>query len=50
MEFELPPEYQMIKDTVQRFVKEELLPLEPSVLAREAKKGICKIKTEEKTC
>ncbi len=37
MEFELPPEYQMIKDTVQRFVREELMPLEPGVLAREAK-------------
>ena len=48
MEFDLLPEYQMIKDTVQRFVKEELLPLEPGVLAREAKEGICKIKTEEK--
>ena len=48
MEFELPPEYQMIKDTVQRFVRDELLPLEPGVLAREAKEGICKLTTKEK--
>ena len=48
MEFELPPEYQMIKDTVQRFVREELMPLEPGVLAREAKEGICKLTTKEK--
>ena len=48
MEFELPPEYQMIKDTVQRFVRDELLPLEPDVLAREAKEGICKLTTKEK--
>ena len=48
MELELPPEYQMIKDTVQRFVKEELMPLEPGVLAREAKEGICKLTTKEK--
>ena len=48
MELELPPEYQMIKDTVQRFVREELMPLEPGVLAREAKEGICKLTTKEK--
>ena len=48
MELELPPEYQMIKDTVERFVREELMPLEPGVLAREAKEGICKLTTKEK--
>ena len=39
MDFQLPSEYQMIKDTVSRFVKEELIPLEPTILAREAKEG-----------
>ena len=48
MDFELPSEYQMIKDTVHRFVKEELITLEPAVLAREAKEGVCKLTLEEK--
>ena len=48
MDFELPSEYQMIKDTVHRFVKEELITLEPVILAREAKEGICKLTFEEK--
>ena len=37
MDFELPDEHKMLKDLVQRFVKDELLPLEPKILEREAK-------------
>ena len=36
MEFALSDEHRMLKDLVARFVREELLPLEPAVLAREA--------------
>ncbi len=36
MDFELCEEHRMLKDLVARFVKDELLPLEPAVLAREA--------------
>ncbi|MBI1212711.1 MAG: acyl-CoA dehydrogenase [Alphaproteobacteria bacterium] len=36
MEFELSEEDRMLKDLVRRFVKDELLPLEPAVLEREA--------------
>jgi acyl-CoA dehydrogenase len=36
MDFELPQEHRMLQDLVARFVREELLPLEPAVLAREA--------------
>ena len=36
MEFELAEEHRMLKDLVARFVKDELLPLEPEVLKREA--------------
>ncbi|HEX4742746.1 MAG TPA: acyl-CoA dehydrogenase [Caulobacteraceae bacterium] len=35
MEFELAEEHRMLKDLVARFVKDELLPLEPDVLKRE---------------
>ncbi|MBA3811607.1 MAG: acyl-CoA dehydrogenase [Caulobacteraceae bacterium] len=35
MDFELAEEHAMLKDLVARFVKDELMPLEPSVLARE---------------
>ncbi|MFT3819273.1 MAG: acyl-CoA dehydrogenase family protein [Rubrivivax sp.] len=37
MDFDLPEEHRMLKDLVQRFVKDELLPLEPKILEREAK-------------
>ncbi len=37
MDFDLPQEFQMLKDLVRRFVKEELIPLEPAILDREAK-------------
>jgi acyl-CoA dehydrogenase len=36
MDFELSEEHRMLKDLVHRFVKDELMPLEPEVLAREA--------------
>ena len=39
MEFEIPEEHRMIKDLVARFVREELIPLEPTLLAREAQGG-----------
>jgi len=41
MNFELIEEHRMLKDLVARFVKDELMPLEPAVLAREAQgKGV----------
>ena len=36
MDFALSDEHRMLKDLVARFVREELLPLEPAVLEREA--------------
>jgi acyl-CoA dehydrogenase len=36
MDFELAEEHRMLKDLVARFVKDELMPLEAGVLAREA--------------
>jgi acyl-CoA dehydrogenase len=36
MNFELPEEHRMLKDIVARFVREELLPMEPELLRREA--------------
>jgi len=36
LDFELAEEHRMLKDLVARFVKDELMPLEPAVLAREA--------------
>lgn len=36
MDFELAEEYRMLRDLVQRFVREELLPLEAGVLERDA--------------
>ncbi len=36
MDFALSEEHRMLKDLIARFVREELLPLEPIVLAREA--------------
>lgn len=35
MDFTLPEEYRMLKDLVARFVDDELIPLEPGVIARE---------------
>jgi len=36
MNFELSEEHRMLKDLVERFVRDELMPLEPQVMAREA--------------
>jgi len=36
MHFELAEEHRMLQDLVQKFVKDELMPLEGAVLAREA--------------
>jgi acyl-CoA dehydrogenase len=36
MDFQLSDEHQMIKDLVRRFVDDELMPLEPAILEREA--------------
>ena len=36
MEFELIEEHRMLRDLVQRFVRDELLPLEAGVLERDA--------------
>ena len=36
MRFELNEEHRMLKDLVARFVRDELVPLEPAVLEREA--------------
>lgn len=40
MDFELPPEVTQVRDTVRRFVREELLPLERMVIEREAARGL----------
>jgi acyl-CoA dehydrogenase len=39
MDFELREEHRMLKDLVHRFVEDELMPLEPKVLAHEAAGG-----------
>jgi acyl-CoA dehydrogenase len=49
MNFELDEEHRMLKDLVSRFVKDELMPLEAAVLAREAAgQGVYLTKDEEK--
>ncbi|HEX2824860.1 MAG TPA: acyl-CoA dehydrogenase family protein [Burkholderiales bacterium] len=40
MDFELPEELRMLRDTVARFVREELIPLEATVIKREAERGL----------
>lgn len=47
MDFELTDEQRMLQDLVARFVKEELVPLEPAVLAREAAGGHGGLSDEE---
>lgn len=39
MDFELKEEWRMLKDLVARFVREELIPLEPALLQRETEGG-----------
>jgi len=36
LDFEIPQEHRMIKDLVARFVRDELIPLEPALMKREA--------------
>jgi (R)-benzylsuccinyl-CoA dehydrogenase len=40
MDFTLPEELRMLRATVARFVKEELIPLEATVIRREAERGL----------
>ena len=39
MDFSLPQELRMLLDTVARFVREERIPLEPLVIARDLLKN-----------
>lgn len=47
MHFALEEEHQMLKDLVSRFVREELIPLEPTVMERNAKGGGAYLTPEE---
>lgn len=49
MDFELAEEHRMLKDLVERFVRDELMPLEPAVLARDAAGQGAMITKEERT-
>ena len=49
MEFELSEEHRMLKDLVERFVRDELMPLEPAVLARDAAGQGAALTKEERT-
>jgi (R)-benzylsuccinyl-CoA dehydrogenase len=40
MDFELPDDVAQVRDSVRRFVREELLPLERTVIRREAERGL----------
>jgi (R)-benzylsuccinyl-CoA dehydrogenase len=40
MDFTLPEELRMLRDTVARFTREELVPLEKDVIRREAERGL----------
>ncbi|MGE0559314.1 MAG: acyl-CoA dehydrogenase family protein [Burkholderiales bacterium] len=40
MDFTLPEELRMLRETVARFVREELIPLERDVIKREAERGL----------
>lgn len=48
MEFELPEDHRMIRDLVARFVDEELIPLEPTLLKREAEGNGIALSKEER--
>ena len=48
MNFELSEEHRMIKDLMARFVRDELMPLENAVLAREASGGGYSLTPEER--
>jgi acyl-CoA dehydrogenase len=47
MNFELSEEHRMIKELVRNFVRDELIPLEPVVLAREAEGGPAALTADE---
>lgn len=47
MDFELAEEHRMLKDVVARFVREDLIPLENAVMAREASGGHLGLTPEE---
>ena len=47
MDFELPEEARMLSDLVRKFVDDELMPLEPVVLEREARGEPLSLKPEE---
>ncbi len=47
MDFELAEDHRMLKDLVARFVKDELMPLEAGVLAREAATGALGVAPDE---
>ncbi|MCP5267154.1 MAG: acyl-CoA dehydrogenase family protein [Burkholderiaceae bacterium] len=49
MNFQLDEDHRMLKDLVARFVREDLQPLEPSVMAREAAGGRLSLTDEERT-
>ncbi len=48
MDFSLTDEQQMLRDLVAKFVRDNLIPLEPTVLAREAQGGPMSIVAEER--
>jgi acyl-CoA dehydrogenase len=48
LDFEIPEDHRMIKDLVARFVREELIPLEPVLLKREAEGGGIAMTAEER--
>ncbi|MET0294677.1 MAG: acyl-CoA dehydrogenase family protein [Phenylobacterium sp.] len=48
MDFELAEEHRMLKDLVARFVKDELEPLEPKILEREAASGVLSLAEDER--
>jgi len=49
MDFSLTEEQTMLKDLVARFVQDELVPLESTILAREASGGGMALSDEERT-
>ena len=48
MHFELEEEHRMLKDLVARFVRDDLIPLENTVMAREASSGLMTLNEEER--
>ncbi|MFC3712183.1 acyl-CoA dehydrogenase family protein [Sphingoaurantiacus capsulatus] len=50
MDFELAEEHRLLRDLVQRFVRDELIPLEPAVLARGADGKGAGLLPEERVC